>query len=229
MKTKNLIVCFIIFSVILSVSSTARADLTQPTGELHMPWLSYTGTTSAVNVDLGQGPVSTGEIEFGLVESYGPDNYLLVDWDNATMTNRMRVLADCPLMQSLNVDPFEIMVDETGTLDSIPWVDPDAYAVVETHATLSFDTTISGGVFDGFEYSNCDNLKLRIVISPGMLMLGLDATTKNKGTITPPGLPPEDTEGEGRGILVPAPGSLTLALIGLGYTSWRVRRRKALR
>jgi len=213
--------CLVLF---LFYTPPAMGTPIQAEGQLNMMWSSYSGTTSAVLVDLGSGPVSTGLISFDLDTSPGLSNFFNIDWDAGMASIQLNLLTTFPLLNSLGItDPVKMIINESGSLDSIPWVEPGATDVnILTSSTMFGGGTVSEGIFSGFTFENDNIWNIDVDVNVGIgngntIQIGTgNSTSTHTGNITQPGGIPQPTSGSGLGTtVVPEPSTMLLLITGL--------------
>ena len=152
----------VVGTVLALIPSLVSANLLTGESVLEVPSLS--GTLSAINVDLGAGPVSTGLLTFSLDTSAPASNYI-VDFDSATITANLNLLIDSPLLQSLGEPSAKIHIIESGSIiGGTPDLALGPKALNLTADLKGGGTVEPGSIFAGTTYSNINFVIIKIVV-----------------------------------------------------------------
>jgi hypothetical protein len=201
------------------------------TGRVTDFYHSFNGTLSAVELDLGSGLVSTGEISYSLDLTNPSEQRFTFDFDTMTATAELDFLVTFPLLQSLNQSPIRIHISESGPIISGV---PDL--PVGDNQSLQFRALLIGGgivtdnsIFSGLEYRNLNDtiVNKNVNVSPGgtfnqNINGGGNIAVNIEGTIQQPGSNPSITVGTGGATIAtePVPEPLTIfgsaMALGLG-------------
>ena len=192
---------------------------------------SFQGTLSAVDVDLGFGPVSTGTISYTLDTTNPSAQQFAFNFDTLTATADLDLLVDFPLLATLGLQPLPIHVSESGPIISgVPDL-PSGPQELTFEALLTGGGTIGpGSLFSGFVYSNINdtNTTKNVNVEAGGTFnetINGGGNIKIQATITQPGGTPKPTSGTGNfGIgpkPIPEPSTWLMMLTGtvslMGY------------
>jgi len=246
MKVKvNNKICWISLFKITTILTTLPAALVifqKPVNAVNLKgkvtnfYHSFNGTLSAVELNLGSGLVSTGEISYSLDLTNPSEQKFTFDFDTMTATAELDFLITFPLLQSLNQSPIKIHISESGPIISGV---PDL--PVGDGQSLQFRALLIGGgvvndssIFSGLEYKNLNDTTINynnsINIAPGGTINQNndsegDIDVNIEGTIQQPGSNPSITVGTGGASTKPVPGvpepSIILgSAMGLGLGSF---------
>lgn len=231
---------FLFAICLILAQGLALAAMLPATSTLDLTFLSYSGTSSAITVDLGSGPVSTGLISYNLDTSFGMDNFWQINFDTGATDTRLHLLITAPLLTTLGLPAIPLEINEVGPLDFIPLVDTSgAPFTLQISATTVGGGTIQTGLFSGFVFSN-DNTNnsnnnangnsTNIGHGTGNHVSVGNTSSSNTGTITPPGGASQFTFGTGTGTTaqVPEPSSIWLSSTGLAFVYWQIRKKRRL-
>lgn len=85
---------------------------------------SFTGTGSSIAIDLGNGPIESGEISFSLDET--KTNVLLYNFDSGYTTLDINILLDAPVLSDLGEEPVSFNLIESALLPAFNIVEEQA-------------------------------------------------------------------------------------------------------
>ncbi|MGD2108434.1 MAG: hypothetical protein PVI86_03485 [Phycisphaerae bacterium] len=234
----------------LATVSSVRAQPYTLTGTLTEYWHDYSGTTSGIMIDVGNGPEPTGDISFSMDCTAPPEEQTITfDFDALTCILHLDVVATFPLQQAMGLPPVNMTIDESGPLDDPGEVDLGDY-ILGLSASLSGGGTVEEGVFTGFTFANANNYNFKnfktieqggavgVAVVTQVLRNSSGCVQSNHtGTLTPPGEDPQPTNGFGVGTIQGFPGVLcptvsewglvvvTLLLLSAGTVVLEHRRR----
>jgi len=198
---------------------------------------SFSGTLSAITVDFGNGPVSTGEISFTLDLTNPSAQIFTFNFDTLTATAELDFIIDFPLLDALGEDPLKIHISESGPIvTGVPDL-PVGDQVLSFRAFLTGGGTVGpGSIFAGTVFSNLNDtvVNKNINVAQGgnftQNVNGGGNVTIN-ANITLPGRPPAVTSGGGTFVIgpKPIPEPATLILLGTGLAGVAIRSRNRLK
>ncbi len=141
----------------LVCAGRVNAELQLLSGQTFDTVTSLTGTSAAVTIDLGSGPVSTGTISVSLDPS--ATSTMLFNWDTGTLTSDLHVLFNSPLFTTLGIVDTKADVVETGTMTPRPTYDPFTARISDFFIDLSGHGTVTNGPLAGMTVSWADGLQ----------------------------------------------------------------------
>lgn len=140
----------ILSAALLSFSNSSQAAIL--TGEKTYLYHASNGTTSPVFVNLGSGPVSTGNLSY-LLDLANPSNSTFsFNFDTKTIQVEVDYFLDFPLLQKIGEPPIKYHLSETGTIVSdIPDLPVGKsqkliFKAVETGVGIADPNSILGGL-----------------------------------------------------------------------------------
>lgn len=225
---KKITALIIIPSTLIIFNESANAVKLQ--GKVTDFYQSFSGTLSPVEVDLGSGLVSTGEISYSLDLTNPSEQKFTFDFDTMTAAAELDFHVTFPLLQSLGLAPIKIHVSESGPIISGV---PDL--PVENEQNLQFRALLTGGgvvndgsIFSGLEYKNLNdtNVTKNVNVASGgqfsqPINGGGNINVKIEGTIQSPGSNPQVTVGTGGATIgtkpVPEPLTILGSSMALGF------------
>lgn len=101
---------------------------------------AFSGTTTGIDVDLGSGAISSGDISFTLDTSQ--TNLIIYNFDSGYATFNINLLIDAPLLTSLGEPPASINLIESAFLPAFNIIEPPEPPTSTDFSFLS-DTIIS--------------------------------------------------------------------------------------
>ncbi|HLO89365.1 MAG TPA: hypothetical protein VK203_30755 [Nostocaceae cyanobacterium] len=185
------------------------------TGDATYFYQSSTGTVAPVYIDLGFGPVSTGEVSYSIDLTKPKNQTFNVNFDTKTVTVEIDYLLSFPLLQQIGRPPIRVHVSESGPLLSAV---PDL--PIGQAQSLKFDALVIGGgtagpdtILPGLKYTTSDTITVSTLVDvevggifkPTKNVIGNINVTEIKSTITVPGGSPQVTTGIGRSTLATTP------------------------
>jgi hypothetical protein len=208
-----------------AILSTPYLGATPITGGLLDYYQSFDGTLSPIEVDLGSGPISTGQISYALDLAQPAAQQFSYDFDSLTATASLDLLVNFPLLTSLGQSPLHINIFETGPIVSgVPDLAVGDNQPLNFEALLVGGGTVgSGSLFAGTVYNNINDTT---VVKPVNIAPGGTFTETIKGggkveinaTIQLPSSSPKPTTGTGTFSVGPnpMPEPSTWVLVGTG-------------
>lgn len=197
----------LIWTVVTAVCFSSQTVSGVPlTGGVVDFYHSFGGTLSAVTVDTGSGPMTTGPIAYSLNLADPSAQRFAFDFDTMTASAELDLLVSFPLLTTLGEGPLNIHITESG-----PIVGGPPNILVGSDQTLSFQALLTGGglvapgsIFSGAQFSNINDT---VVVKPVNIEAGgtftqtLDikggGSVKIEATITLPDGTKKQTSGTG--------------------------------
>lgn len=198
---------------------------------------SFQGTLSAITVDFGSGPVSTGEITFTLDLTNPSAQVFTFNFDTLTATAEVDFLVDFPLLHDLGEDPLRIHISESGPIvTGVPNLGVGEQALSFRAILTGGGTVGPGSIFAGTVFSNFNDT----VVNKNVNVAQGGTFTQNvngggnvtiNANITLPGGPTLGTSGGGTFTIgtQPTPEPATLILLGTGLAGIAIRSRNRWR
>ena len=231
LRWKHVVICLTLLLSSAGFSSRVQAD--PLVGGISDFYHSFQGTLSAITVNFGGGPVSTGEITFTLDLTNPSAQVFTFNFDTLTATAEVDFIVDFPLLHDLGEDPLRVHISESGPIvTGVPNL-PPGEQVLEFRAILNGGGTVGpGSIFAGTVFSNFNNT----VVNKNVNVAAGGTFTQNingggnvsiNANITLPVGPTMPTTGGGTFTIgaQPTPEPATLILLGTGLAGVAIRSR----
>jgi hypothetical protein len=131
----------------------------------------FTGTLSAVEIDVGSGPVSTGLISYNLDTTNPSAQQFAFNFSSLTATAQLDLIVNFPLLQTLGASPVRIHIAESGPIVSgIPDLPVGDNQNLAFRSLLTGGGTVaSGSPFSRFAFNNINDTTTvkNVNVAPG--------------------------------------------------------------